>query len=67
MSIVENKYLNEREVSQLTGLALSSLRNHRHLGKGIRYSKIYRSVRYSMKDVIEFMEAGKVRFSDESK
>jgi predicted DNA-binding transcriptional regulator AlpA len=63
----QNKYLNEKEVKEITGIALSTLRNHRSLGKGIPYSKIYRSIKYSLSDVNEFMESRKIRFDDELK
>ena len=51
------RYLKEEEVSSITGLALSTLRNDRFLKKGIPYLKVGRSVRYSLSDVIEFMES----------
>ena len=54
------QYVNEKEVSEITGLALPTLRNYRHLGKGPKYSKIGRCVRYSLDDVIAFMESCKV-------
>ena len=54
------KYLNEKEVAKLTSRSLSTLRNERSLARGIPYHKIGRSVRYSLTDVVEFMEAHKV-------
>ncbi len=54
------KYLTDREVSEITGIAISTLRNNRFLGKGIAYSKIGRAVRYSIRDVIDFMESRKI-------
>ena len=58
------KYLNEKEVSEMTGRSLSTLRNERSLGFGIPYSKIGRSVRYSLTDVVKFMEAHKVNTAE---
>jgi predicted DNA-binding transcriptional regulator AlpA len=58
---IEREYLNEKEVSQLTGRALSTLRNERHLGKGFPWIKIGRSVRYPKAEVIAFMEARKIK------
>lgn len=55
------RYINERETSLLTGMALSTLRNHRHLGKGLPYSKIGRSVRYQLQDILGFMESRKIQ------
>ena len=56
----EVKYLKEEEVSRLTGVALSSLRNSRHLKRGIPYCKIGRSVRYCWQDIVDFMERCKI-------
>ncbi len=59
---MENKvlYLNEKEISNLTGLALSTLRNHRHQGIGLPYIKVGRAVRYSFQDVVEYFESHKI-------
>ena len=54
------KYITEIEVSEITGRALSTLRNERSKGEGITYIKVGRSVRYDLQDVIEFMEAHKI-------
>jgi predicted DNA-binding transcriptional regulator AlpA len=57
MSDTIHRYLNEHQVSSMTGLSLGSLRNWRWLGKGPVYVKIGRSVRYKESDILEFMEA----------
>ena len=54
------QYLTEKQVSTITGRALSTLRNERFLGKGIPYIKIGKSVRYKYNDVIDFMEARRI-------
>lgn len=54
-------YLTEVQVSEITGIALSSLRNQRFERRGIPYSKIGRSVRYALNDVIEYMESRKIQ------
>jgi hypothetical protein len=54
------QYLTENDVSKITGVALSTLRNNRSKGRGIPYIKIGRSVRYDLEDVIEFMEIHKI-------
>lgn len=59
------KYLSEKEVSGITGIALSTLRNHRSLRKGIPYMKIYRSIKYSLEDVLDFMESHRILFNDD--
>ena len=52
-----NQWLTEVEVSLLTKLSLSTLRAHRFYRKGMPYSKVGRSVRYSLADVAAFMES----------
>lgn len=54
------KYLNENKVSEITGRALQTLRNDRFNGMGIPYVKFGRSVRYSLADVVQFMESRKI-------
>ncbi len=54
------QYLNEKQVSEMTGRALSTLRNERFIGKGMPYIKIGKSVRYKLTDIIEFMDSRKV-------
>ena len=54
------RWLNEKEVSQITMLSLSTLRAHRFYSKGIPYSKVGRSVRYSWDDVEEFMASRRI-------
>jgi predicted DNA-binding transcriptional regulator AlpA len=55
------EYLTEREVVELTGRALSTLRNDRATGRGFPYVKWGRFVRYRKRDVIAFMESHKVK------
>ena len=59
---MERRYITERKVSELTGLALSTLRNDRARAgqRRIPYLKIGKSVRYSLEDVISFMEKHRV-------
>lgn len=54
------RWLKERQVAEITGISLSTLRKHRAKMIGIRFTKIGRSVRYSSADVQNFMEAAKV-------
>ena len=58
------QYLTEVTVAEITGRALSTLRNDRSIGRGIPYIKIGRSVRYDINDVVRFMEAHKIRTED---
>ena len=70
---IENKVISplikEKMVSELTGMSLATLRNHRWIGKGIPYIKIGRSVRYFESDVQNFLDQLKVQtnpFKNES-
>ena len=57
---MEARYLTEVQVAEITGRALSTLRNERFSRCGIPYIKIGRSVRYSLHDVVQFMESHKI-------
>ena len=54
------QYITEKTVSEKTSLKLPTLRNHRHLSKGIPYIKIGRSVRYDPDDVAAYMEKHRI-------
>jgi hypothetical protein len=54
------QYLKEISVSEITGLKLPTLRNHRHLRKGIPYIKAGRSIRYDPLDVESWMQKHRI-------
>lgn len=54
------KWLGEKTVSEMTEIPLSTLRNQRHRGVGIPYTKRGRLVRYELAAVISYMESGKI-------
>jgi predicted DNA-binding transcriptional regulator AlpA len=60
----EVRYLTEREVSEMTGYAVQTLRNDRYRCRGIPYIKNGYSIRYSSSDVIAYMERHKVTTED---
>jgi hypothetical protein len=61
--LLKKVYLNEMEAAALTGRAVSTLRNERHLRRGLPYLKIgKRSIRYKTVDVIATMEARRISF-----
>lgn len=63
---LKKPYLNEKEVAALTGRAVFTLRNERHLRRGLPYLKIgRRSVRYKVEDVVAYMEARRISFDQE--
>ncbi len=64
--LLTKPFLNEAEVSAITGRALATLRNDRFLRRGIPYLKISeRSVRYRTPDVLNFMEARPITFDEQ--
>lgn len=60
------QWLTEKEVSKITGRAEQTLRNDRTKRQGIPYSKISRSVRYRLDDVVGYMDARRVIPSHEA-
>ncbi len=61
---IQEKYLTEKQVAEITSRALSTMRNDRFLNRGIPYIKIGKSVRYSLQDVINYMESRKIITED---
>ena len=61
---MENQFLNEKQVSEMTSIPLQTLRNNRFARKGISYVKIGRSVRYEVSDILDFMEKRKIKIQD---
>lgn len=51
------EYLNEHEVSEITGISVSSLRSNRFQMKGLPYLKIGRSVRYRLSDIYDYLDS----------
>lgn len=63
--LLKKPYLNEVEAAAITRRAVSTLRNERHLRRGIPYLKIgRRSIRYKLEDILSFMEGRRVSFDD---
>lgn len=54
------KYIDEKEVSRITGRGLQTLRNDRCKGQGLPYRKFGRQVRYRLDEVIDVMEARRI-------
>jgi hypothetical protein len=59
------KLLNENQVSELTGLAVQTLRNHRFKRIGIPYIKMMRSIRYDPKDIEGYVQHRKILLEDQ--
>ena len=58
--------LTEREVAELLGLSVATLRAWRHRGKGPRFLRLGRSVRYLSSDLDAFVRASAVDTSSVS-
>ena len=58
---IERKYIDEKEVSKLTGRAVQTLRNDRCKGVGFEYIKLNRSIKYSIDDIVSYMESRKIK------
>jgi excisionase family DNA binding protein len=58
--------LTEREVAERVGLSVATLRAWRHRGKGPRFLRLGRSVRYLPSDVDDFVRASAVDTRSES-
>ena len=54
------QYLNEREVAEMTGISLSTLRNNRFKHRGIPYYKVGKMVRYKSDEIVAFMEERRI-------
>jgi len=53
-------FMGEIEISRRTSFKLQTLRNHRHLGKGLPYLKVGRKILYDWDDVVEYLESKKI-------
>ena len=58
--------LTEREVSDLLGLSVATLRAWRHRGQGPRFLRLGRAVRYLPADLEDFVRASAVDAGTES-
>ena len=58
---MDKQYLTDREVSEMTGIGLQTLRNQRSMMQGIPYIKLRRSVRYRLLDVIQYMDTRRIK------
>ncbi|MGD0280406.1 MAG: helix-turn-helix domain-containing protein [Smithella sp.] len=65
--LMKKPYLTEKEVSEITGRALATLRNDRHLQRNLPYYKAGtsgRSIRYKVEDVIKWVEGRRITFDE---
>lgn len=55
------EYISERELHEIIGVSLSTLRQNRHMRVGFPYYKIGKSVKYKMSEVLEYIDERKVK------
>lgn len=60
-------FISDREVSRITGIGRQTLENWRCQQRGPRYVKTSRLVRYSLSDVLDFMQVRKIGTEDQPK
>ena len=58
--LADNRIVDEKEASKVLERKVQTLRNDRHLRKGPPYIKIGRSVRYRLKDLLEYLDKHRI-------
>jgi len=58
-----NQYVDTREAAKLIHKTPESLRNDRHLKRGLDYYKLGKKVLYALEDINNFIENSKVKLS----
>ena len=61
----EEKLIDDKELSQLIGISVDSIRNSRREGKGIKHFKIGTAIRYRLKDVKKFLQSCEVKTKEQ--
>jgi hypothetical protein len=57
---MEGNFVNERQLSKITGISVSTLQSHRLQGKGLPYYKFGRKVMYCLSECLEEIDKTKV-------
>ena len=60
LSLGKNQVVDETQAAKILGRSVQTLRNDRHLRQGPAYIKLGRSVRYRIKDLIDYLEEHRV-------
>jgi hypothetical protein len=58
--MTKTTFIDEKEVSRITGRAVQTLRNDRFHRRGLAYHKFGRQVRYKLEEVMQTLEAGRI-------
>lgn len=56
----ENQVVNEIQAAEILGRAIQTLRNDRHLRQGPPYIKLGRSIRYSVGDLMDYLDRHRI-------
>jgi hypothetical protein len=56
----QDRYVNDVEAAEILSSSPQTLRNWRHLRRGPAYSKRGRMVRYKVRDLLDYMAAGRI-------
>lgn len=56
----QEHFVNDVEAAKIISASPQTLRNWRHIGRGPVYSKRGKMVRYKVKDLLDFMNAGRI-------
>lgn len=54
----------EKQVAKILEVSLSKLRQDRHLGRGLAYIRVGRSIRYTTEDIEKFLEENRIQPSN---
>jgi hypothetical protein len=57
---MEDRYVNDVEAAKILSVSPQSMRNWRHMRKGPPYTKRGRMVRYSLKELMNYMDGGRI-------
>ena len=64
--IEQLRAVGEREAVAILGLSVQTVRNWRHLGRGPRYCKYGRAVRYLLSDLLAWRERHRITPREEA-
>jgi len=57
---IQDSLILEEEAAKIIGRSIQTMRNDRHLCRGLPYIKIGRSVRYSLQDIQEYIQKNRI-------
>ncbi len=65
MTLLNKTLLNEQELSSVLNISIHTLQKQRRQGRGIRFTRIGRCIRYASKDILEYLEQNNFRSTSE--